>query len=70
MKKYRAYTQENYFAEKFYILDEYEEFAEVEAESEAEAEELFRDYLHDTSFYSYEETEEWIKKNPIYVYEV
>lgn len=70
MRKYRAYTQENYFAEKFDILDGNDEVVEVEAESWEEAKELFTDFIHDTSLYSYDETEEWIKKNPISVYEV
>lgn len=70
MRKYRAYTQENYFAEKFDILDRNDEVAEVEAESWEEAKELFEDFIYETSLYSREETEEWLKNNPISVYEV
>lgn len=69
MKIFRAYTQGSYSAEQFHILDTNNNFAEVIAETEAEAEELFRDYIHDTSLYNYDETEKWIEKNPIYVYE-
>ena len=70
MKKYRAYTQTEYGAEKFDIYNGDGTIAEVEAESTEESEELFKDYIYDTSLYSYEETEKWIEENPIYVYEV
>ena len=64
---YKAYTQKDWNAEKFYIEDEYGNEAIIEAESEEEAKILFTDYIFDTSIYNREETEKWILENPIFV---
>ena len=63
---YKAYTQKDWNAEKFYI-EENEEPAIIEADSEAEALELFTDYIYTTSLYSKEETTRWIEENPIFI---
>lgn len=64
---YKAYTQKDWNAEKFYIEDEYGNEAIIEAESEEEAKILFTDYIFDTSLYNREETEKWILENPLFV---
>lgn len=67
--KYKAYTQKDWNAEKFYI-EENGEPAIIEADSEAEALELFTDHLYETTLYSEEKTTRWIEENPIIVEEL
>lgn len=69
MKKYKAYTQKDWNAEKFYI-DENGETAIIEADTEEEALELFTDHIFATSLYAEKETKKWIEENPITVEEV
>lgn len=70
MKQYRAYTQADWNAEKFYIENEEQENLIIEAENEEEAAEMFEEYIYDTSLYSNDETANWLKENPITVEEV
>lgn len=70
MKKYIAYTQADWNAEKFYITDSYDELVIVEAGTAAEAEEIFTEIVHETSIYNRKETIEWLERNPIFVEEV
>lgn len=65
---YKAYTQKDWNAEKFYI-EENGEPAIIEADTEAEALELFTDHIFETSLYSEEETKKWIEENKIIVEE-
>lgn len=69
MKKYKAYTQKEWNAEKFYI-DENGEDAIIEADTEKEAVELFTDLIYATTLYTEEETTRWIEENPIIVEEL
>lgn len=70
MKQYRAYTQTDWNAEKFYIENEEQETLIVEAENEKEAVEMFTAHIYETSLYSDDFTATWIKENPITVEEV
>lgn len=69
MNKYKAYTQKDWNAEKFYI-EENGEPAVIEADTEEEALELFTDYIYATTLYTKEETTKWIEENPITVEEL
>lgn len=69
MNKYKAYTQKDWNAEKFYI-EENGEPAVIEADTEEEALELFTDYIYATTLYTKEETTNWIEENPITVEEI
>ena len=69
-KYYRAYTQTDAGAEKFWIENDEQEDLIISAESVEEAIEIFEEYLYDTSLYTVEETAEWIKQNPIHVVEI
>lgn len=69
MKKYKAYTQKDWNAEKFFIESDGEE-AVIEADTEEEALDLFTDYIYATSLYSEAETTKWIEENPISIIEV
>ena len=68
MNKYKAYTQKDWNAEKFFIADGV--YAVLEAETEEEALDLFTDYIYATSLYSEAETTKWIEENPIFIVEV
>lgn len=69
MNAYKAYTQTDWNAEKFFVEDENQLDLVIEAENEDEARELFEAYLYETSLYSDEETADWIKKNPLTIVE-
>lgn len=66
---YKAYTQKDWNAEKFFI-EENGEPAIIEADSEAEALELFTDHIYATTLYSEEETTKWLEENPIFIIEI
>lgn len=66
---YKAYTQKEWNAEKFYI-EENGEPAIIEADSEEEAVILFANYIYDTSIYTEEATTKWLEENPIFTEEV
>lgn len=68
-KNYQAYTQ-NATGEKFWIEDDDQEKLIVSAVSAEEAEEVFEEWLYNTSLYTCEETTAWIKENPIHVVEI
>ena len=71
MNKYKAYTQKDWNAEKFFIeADGEEAVAVLEADTEEEALDLFTDYIYATSLYSEAETTKWIEENPIFIVEV
>ena len=67
--KYRAYTQKDWNAEKFYIEDENQNALTLEADNEEQAKEKFIDYIMLTSPYDYEVTCRWIDETPITVEE-
>lgn len=69
MNKYKAYTQKDWNAEKFYI-EENGEPAVIEADTEEEALELFIDHIYATTLYSEKETAKWLEENPITVEEI
>lgn len=69
MNAYKAYTQTDWNAEKFYIEDEYGNELVIEAENEDEARELFIENIYDTSLYSDEETADWLKRNQLTIIE-
>lgn len=68
-KDYQAYTQSS-TGEKFWIEDYDQEKLIVSAVCAEEAEEVFEEYLYNTSLYTCEETTAWIKQNPIHVVEI
>lgn len=70
MKKYKAYTQADWNAEKFYIDDENEMDVIFEAENANAAKEAAINWLYNNSLFSAEETAEWISKNPICIEEI
>lgn len=70
MKRYAAYTQTDWNSEKFYIENEEQETLIIEAENEEEAAEMFTAYIYETSLYNDDVTVNWLKENPITVYEV
>ena len=70
MKKFKAYTCKGYNEEKFYIENENERDLVVEAETEADAENVFCDYIKKTSMYDEVETNLWLARNPLYVVEI
>lgn len=69
MNAYKAYTQTDWNAEKFYIEDEYGNELVIEAENEDEARELFVENIYDTSIYSDKETADWLERNPLTIIE-
>lgn len=70
MKKYKAYMQEGYGAEAFYIENDEGDHLIIECENDKEAEEKFLDYIYESSIYSEHETTAWIEKNLPYFYVV
>ena len=70
MKKYKAYTQADYNAEKFYVEDENQLDKIITADNENVAYMRFVEYIYETSLYSREETSEMLIENPIYIEEV
>lgn len=69
-KKYKAYTQTNYNAEKLYVENESHLDKIITADNKNIALIRFIDYIHETSLYSREEKFEMLIENPIYIEEV
>lgn len=69
MKKfYYVYTQKEYGAEKFDVLDD--DNSIIMADDENEAKEFALDYIRETSLYDKDETEKWIGDNPVFAEKV
>lgn len=69
MKYFKAYTQKDFNAEKFYIENENEKDVIFFAETEDNAMKAVTEYIYKTSLYSEKETADWIENNPIYLEE-
>lgn len=68
--KYKAYTQKEWNAERFYIEDENQKDLIMVARNAEEAKRKFRYYILLTSMFDSEETKQWLEENPITVEEV
>lgn len=60
MKKFKVYTQEGYWSERFYIEDENQEDMVFEARSEGSAIFQAAEYVRKTSMFDKETTEKYI----------
>lgn len=67
MKFFKAYTQKDWNAEKFYIENENEKDVVFFAETVEEAMKAVIEYIYETSLYDKKETADWIENNPIYL---
>lgn len=67
MKFFKAYTQKDWNAEKFYIENENEKEVVFFAETVEEAMKAVIEYIYETSLYDKKETADWIENNPIYL---
>lgn len=67
MTNYKAYTQKDWNAERFYLEDEEENDVIFEADTAEQAEEKAIDWIYENSLYSEAETAEWLEKNPIHI---
>ncbi|MBR1739919.1 MAG: hypothetical protein IJ737_06475 [Ruminococcus sp.] len=70
MTNYKAYTQKDWNAEKFYFEDEEENEVIFKADTAEQAKEKAIDWIYETSLYNEAETAEWLENNPIYIEEV
>ena len=70
MKRFKAYTQATFNAEKFYIEDSEENDLVISAESEHDALLAFVEYIKENSLYSEMGTRLWLARHGLWLEEI